>query len=104
MASDKNRQVSITDTMVLTGIGLGIIYWIIDTIYNIFTLDGIGFLDGMFGGGLPGIGTRIIVICLFIIFGAHAQHTMDKRRKVESNLADLKSKIETFKSDIETSV
>ncbi len=103
MVSHKKKQVSIFDTMVLTGIGLGIIYWIIETIYDVLTVDGAGFLGGLFGGGLSGIGTRIIVICLFIIFGAHAQYNINKRKQAESELADLTSKIETFKADTETS-
>ncbi len=102
MASKKKKHVSIFDTMVLTGIGLGIVYWIIDTIYDVLTLDNAGFLSGLFGGGLSGIGTRIIVICLFIVFGAHAQYNMNKRRAAESQLADLKSKVESFKADIDT--
>ena len=48
MASDQKKRVSIFDTMVLTGIGVGIIYWIIETIYNVFTHDGVGFVDDLF--------------------------------------------------------
>ena len=102
MTPDKQRRVSITDRMVLIGIGIGIVYWIIETIYNVFTLEEVGFLGGLFGGGLPGIGTRIIVICLFIIFGAHAQYTINKRRQVESKLTDIRAQIDNLKSDIDT--
>jgi hypothetical protein len=99
MTSAKQRRVSIFDTMVLTGVGLGIVYWMIETAYNVFTVDGESFLDSLFGGGLPAIGTRIIVICLFIVFGAHAQYNINKRRQAESELADLRAKIENLKSD-----
>ncbi|MBT8371770.1 MAG: hypothetical protein KJO34_12465 [Deltaproteobacteria bacterium] len=101
MASDQKKRVSILDTMVLTGIGVGIFYWIIETIYNVFTHDGVSFLDDLFGGGLVGIGTRVIVICLFIVFGAHAQYNLNKRLQVESECAELRSKVESFKADIE---
>jgi len=94
MASNNKTRVSIFDTMVLTGVGLGIVYWIIETIYYSITLDNVGFLGGLFGGGLVGIGTRIIVICLFIIFGAHAQYNINKRRVAESEVSDLKGKIQ----------
>ena len=103
MASRGDKRVSIFDAMVLTGIGLGIIYWIIETIYDVLTVDGVGFLGGLFGGGLSGIGTRIIVICLFIIFGAHAQYNINKRKQAESELADLASKVESLKTGIEAS-
>ncbi len=101
MVSDQKKRVSILDTMVLTGIGIGIFYWILETIYNVFTHDGVGFVDDLFGGGLAGIGTRLIVICLFIIFGAHAQYNLNKRWQAESELADLRSKVDSFKADIE---
>jgi hypothetical protein len=103
MDSRRNRRVSIFDAMVLTGIGLGIVYWIIETIYDVLTIDGVGFLGGLFGGGLSGIGMRIIVICLFIIFGAHAQYNINKRKQAESELADLRSKVEQLKTDIAAS-
>ena len=99
MAKGKQRRVSIFDKMVLTGIGLGIVYWIIETVYNVFTVDGVGFLDGLFGGGLSGIGTRVIVICLFVVFGSHAQYSLNKLRQAESELADLRAKIEFLESD-----
>ena len=99
MAKDKQRQVSLFDKMVLTGFGLGIVYWIIETVYDVFTVKGEGFLDALFGGGLSGIGTRIIVICLFVVFGSHAQYSLNKLRQAETELADLKAKIEKLKSD-----
>lgn len=103
MPSEESRRVFLTDKMVLTGIGLGILYWIIETAYNVFTLDGVGFLDCLFGGGLTGIGTRIIVICLFIVFGAHIQYNINKRRQVESELAGLRAEVEKIKSEHENS-
>jgi hypothetical protein len=103
MASVHKKRVSIFDTMVLTGIGVGIVYWILETIYDIFTHEGVGFLDGLFKGGFVGIGTRVIVICLFIVFGAHAQYNLNKRWQIESELAELRSKVNSFKADIETS-
>jgi hypothetical protein len=85
--------------MVLTGLGLGIVYWIIITVYDVFTVDGIGLLDGLFGGGLSGIGTRIIAICLFIVFGSHAQYNLNKLRKTDVEMAALKARMENVKSD-----
>jgi len=93
MAANKKNRVSIFDTMVLTGVGLGIVFWIIETFYDAIALDGVGFLGGLFGGGLVGIGTRIIAICLFIIFGAHAQYNINKRRVADAEVSVLKTKI-----------
>ena len=100
MAFEKKKRVSIKDTMVLTGIGIGIVYWILETIYNVFTHDGVGFIHNLFGGGLVGIGSRVIVICLFIVFGAHAQYNLNKRWQLESECTELRSKVESLKADI----
>ena len=54
MASYKKKRVSIFDAMVLTGIGLGIVYWIIETFYDALTVDGVGFLGGLLEAGCPG--------------------------------------------------
>lgn len=95
---DKRRQVSLFDKMVLTGIELGIAYWIIETVYDIFTAEGAGFFDSLFRGGLSGIGTRIIVICLFVVFGSHAQYNLNKLRRAGIELDNLRGKIEKLKS------
>jgi hypothetical protein len=100
MSVVRQKRVSIFDKMVVTGIGLGIVYWIIESIYNVFAIDGAGFFDTLFGGGFAGIGTRIIVICLFIVFGSHAQYTINKRRQVEAELTELRAKIQDIKSDL----
>ncbi len=95
--SNKQDRVSLKDKMVLTGIVLGIFYWIVETLYFAFASDGSSFLDILFGAGIAGVGIKIIVICFFIILGAHAQYNLNKRKKMEKEIAFLTSEIEALK-------
>ena len=101
MTTEKSKTVRFTDKMVLTGIGLGLIYWMIETIYSIFMSSGTGFIERLFGPGLPGITTRVVVLCLFTIFGSHAQMTLNKLRKVEAELNGVKAEVESLRSENE---
>ena len=69
---NNQTKVSFKDKMVLSGIVLGILYWIVETLYFAFASEGSSFLDVLFGAGLAGVGIKIIVICFFIILEALA--------------------------------
>jgi len=90
MTAEKKASVSLTDRMVLVGLGLGALYWIIETLLYVFLSYELNFFDRLFGPDLAGIYTRVIVLCLFMIFGSHAQYTFNKRKKAEAELARLK--------------
>ena len=74
-----SRRSNITDHMVLIGFGLAIIYWLLDSFLSIF-LSYDHFLEKILGVELDNIWGRIIVLCMFAIFGSHAQFTMNERR------------------------
>ena len=97
--SNKQDRVSLKDKMVLTGIVLGIFYWIVETLYFAFASDGSSFLDILFGAGIAGVGIKVIAICFFIILGAHAQYNLNKRKKMEKEIAFLTSEIEALKKN-----
>jgi len=99
MATEKTKVVRFTDKMVLTGVGIGLVYWVLETIFSIFMSADIGFMNRLFGPGLSGICTRVVVLCLFVIFGAHAQLTLNKLRKAETELALVKKHAEALKRE-----
>lgn len=76
-------RTGLTDKMVLVGFGLAIIYWILDTILSIFVSTNFNLLGRLFGVGYDDLWPRLIVICLFVIFGSHAQYTINERKKAE---------------------
>jgi uncharacterized BrkB/YihY/UPF0761 family membrane protein len=96
--SNNQNSVSFKDKMVLTGIVLGIFYWIVETLYYAFASSGSSFLDILFGAGLAGVGIKIIAICFFIILGAHAQYSINKRKEMEKEIAFLSSELKTLKN------
>jgi hypothetical protein len=84
---EKNKvRVYLTDRMVLAGFAFGIVYWLIDTfVYVMFSYQ-LNFFQRLLGPDLSGICTRLIVLCLFIVFGAHAQFTINERKLAEAEL------------------
>ena len=89
MEENKNR-VYLTDRMVLIGIGFGTVYWVIETfLYAIGSYE-INFISRLFGPDLSGACPRIIVLCLFLIFGSHAQYTFNRWQWAETELKKMK--------------
>ena len=43
------------------------------------------------GTGFGGIGARIIVVCLFAIFGSHAHQMIKKQRSAQQDIEELKA-------------
>jgi len=80
-----NRRTMITDHMVLIGFGLAVVYWLLDSFLAIF-LEYDHFLEKILGIELNNIWGRIIVLCLFAIFGSHAQLTINERKKAAAKM------------------
>jgi hypothetical protein len=100
MKEQNKNIVHISDRMVLTALGLGIGYWLIETVLYIFLSYQINFMERLFGPDLAGISARLIVICLFLIFGSHAQVTINERRHLELELNELKQKNEMLEKEL----
>jgi hypothetical protein len=90
----------ITEQMVLVGIALGALYWFLETVLYVFTSYQISFISRLFGPDLSGICTRLIVLCLFLIFGSHAQYTFKERKYSEDELKRLKEINEKLQREI----
>lgn len=75
----------VTDHMVLIGFGLAVIYWLLDSFLSLF-LSYDNFLEKLLGVQLDNVWGRIIVLCLFAIFGSHAQFTMNERKKAAEKM------------------
>ncbi len=82
------------DSMVLTGFGIAVLYWVIDSLINIFRSPDVNVLQHIFESNQYDLYTRLIVLCLFIIFGSHVQYTINKRKIAEQALKDAHDKME----------
>jgi len=99
--TEKTRiKVHFWDQMVLIGIGLALFYTVFDSVLYIFLSYDVDFFDRLFGPDISQIWTRMTIVCLFIIFGSHAQYTINKRISAESALRESEEK---FRSIIESS-
>lgn len=80
MAEKKDKKSLVTrDSMLLIGIGLAVIYWAIESFMNIFLTPDANFFRHLIGTDIYNIYSRIIILCLFVIFGSHVQYTINKR-------------------------
>ena len=94
MKNQNKVQVRITDKMVLIAFGFAAAYWVIETFLYILFSYQLNFFQRLFGPDLSGISTRLIVLCLFVLFGAHAQFTINQRKEVEEELRECRKRLE----------
>jgi len=70
-----------TSHMMLFGIGLAACYWVLESLLLLFSETDRDLLQTLLQSDLSEISTRLIVLCLFVIFGSHAQYTINERKK-----------------------
>jgi hypothetical protein len=78
-----------SERMLLISIGFAVVYWILDAILWIFASVKLGVFQNFFRPDMGEMGARIIVVCLFLIFGSHAQYTLKARKKADQKVARL---------------
>lgn len=86
--------------MLLIGISFGAIYWIIDTLLYFVSSYDTNIFSGLFGPDLDRVSARIIVLCLFIVFGSHVQYTFKQRKWTEAEFEKLKEINEKLQREI----
>jgi two-component system sensor histidine kinase/response regulator len=92
----KYNKVHFWDQMVLIGIGLALFYTVFDSILYIFLSYNVDFFERLFGPDISEIWTRLTIVCLFVIFGSHAQFTINKRALAEAALRESEEKFRTI--------
>lgn len=100
MPANKNAvKVSFSDKMVLIGLGFAAAYWIIDTfLYILFSYE-LNFFQRLMGPDLSAMAGRLIVLCLFIMFGAHAQFTINQRNEAFRELKACRERLQQLGVD-----
>lgn len=101
MGDDNTPRVYLTDRMVLVAIALGAVYWMIETFLCVISSNELSFCSRIFASDLDYLSTRIIVFCLFLIFGSHAQYSFKKQKKTEADLKELKEMNENLQEQIQ---
>ena len=89
-----NKPVNIADQMVLVGIFLAFLYWALESFLNVFSPEEVSFYRQLFGPNVSDMWMRLIVLCLFLIFGSHVRFTINKREKAEAALRESYRKLQ----------
>jgi PAS domain S-box-containing protein len=66
----------------------------LDTILHVFFSDRFNVIAQMIGPDLYEIYIRIIILCLFVFFGSHAQFTINNLREAEEELKEYRDHLE----------
>ena len=72
--------------MILAGLGMGLLYWLLEAIVHAVLLREGGFRTGMAPHGLDELWTRLFVVACFLVLGAAAQWLLVKRRYDQQRL------------------
>ena len=94
-------RINLTDSMVLTAVFLSAAYWGLEALINLFSPGEISFYREIFGPNAGEMGMRVIVLCLFLIFGSHVQFTINNRKRAEQALRESEEKYRTILQSIE---
>jgi len=85
--------------LILIGIGLGAAFWVIESIMHVYVFHRLDFLHSVFSPGFHEIWMRLIIVSMFISFGAYAQWLMNARRRAQAAVrlahAELRQIFET---------
>jgi PAS domain S-box-containing protein len=81
-------RVRLWDQMVLVGLGLALFYTVFESILFIFLQVDVDVMQRLFGPGMSAVYGRVTILCLFVIFGAHAQYTINQRKQAETALRE----------------
>jgi len=101
MQAKRKTASLLDDTMLFFGVGLAVVYWLLDSMLQ-FLLSGDGsFTHSFIGADINQIATRLLALCFFMIFGSHAQFTINKRKEVETRLQESEERYRTILQSIE---
>ncbi len=98
------KQVRIWDQMVLIGIGLAAIYWMLDSFMLMIDTGNFNFLSYCSEQVWTRGWTRLVVLCLFIIFGSHVQFTMNARKHIEEERQKTEKQYHTLVNNISVGI
>jgi two-component system cell cycle sensor histidine kinase/response regulator CckA len=89
------------DSMVFTGFGLATFYWVCESFMYFFGAPEANFFHALLGPDKFETWTRLLVLCLFAIFGSHVQYNIDARKLTFEKLREQDEKYRTIIENIE---
>ncbi|MEE4264000.1 MAG: PAS domain S-box protein [Desulfobacteraceae bacterium] len=101
MNKKKKLKTNLMDSMVVTGICLAGFYWVCESFMYFFLEPEANFIQHVLGPDMFQTWTRLLVLCLFLIFGSHVQYTVNKRRAADDALRESEERYRTILESIE---
>ena len=96
----------LADSMVLAVVLVSTVYWVLDSILNIFFSNKFNLIAQLIGPDLYDIYIRVVVLCLLVILGSHAQSIINRlnhaRQKLNESEELWRSLVETAPDTIMT--
>jgi len=87
------------DSMVLAVVLISTVYWVLDSMLNIFFSNKFNLIAQLIGPDLYDIYIRIVVLCLLVILGSHAQSIINRLKETTQKLNESE---ELWRSLVET--
>jgi PAS domain S-box-containing protein len=89
----------IPDSMMLAVVLVSTVYWVLDSILNIFFSNKFNLIAQLVGPDLYDIYIRVVVLCLLVILGSHGQTIINNLQEAKKK---LKESEELWRSLVET--
>lgn len=88
-----------SDSMVLAVVLISTVYWVLDSVLNIFFSNKFNLIAQLIGPDLYDIYIRVVVLCLLVILGSHAQSIINRLQDAKQRLNESE---ELWRSLVET--
>jgi len=97
----KNKYDRIFNSILITGITIACFYWVCESFMFFFLEPEANFIQHLLGPDMFNTWTRVLVLCLFAIFGSHIQYTINKEREADEALRQSEEKYRNMLENIE---
>lgn len=98
MKPPKSKQRLLIESIILAGVGLILLYWLIDALIYAISDPAADFSQRLIGSGSVSLWTRVILLCLFVALGTRV-HFMAKQKR--ENADQLKESEKKYRSIVQ---
>lgn len=82
----KNLMNLLHDRLILISFGLGVVFWLIESIMHVYVFHRVDFMHSFLFPGMHETWMRLIIVGMFISFGVYAQWLMNAKRQAQEAL------------------
>jgi PAS domain S-box-containing protein len=99
--NSKSSHDRVLNSILITGIAISCFYWVCESFMFFFLAPEANFIQHLLGPDMFNTWTRVLVLCLFAIFGSHIQYTINKEREADEALRSSEEKYRSILESIE---